>query len=446
MITVLTNARVLTLANGMPLGARRGEAMKWLGIIDPGEVWIDDVSGTIVKLGQADECGPIPEGAEYIDCRGRVLMPGFIDCHTHACFEGDRLQEWELKLAGATYLEIAARGGGIMRTVTAVHASSEGDLAAGLSERLRHILAEGTTTVEVKSGYGLSMNYELMMLHAIARAGHVPSIPLPNPDKQERRRLRDAAKNELPKLGITVIPTALIGHTIDSGEYGEFGDGDEGAEKFIQHTINETLPAVSAEFPGITIDAFCEKTAWSRAQCQRLFKAAAQRGHPCRVHVDQFNELGLLEDVNTLDLRSVDHLEATSDDSLERLAKTNAIGVLLPCAGFHTDGRYANGRKLIDSGGAVALATNYNPGSAPCFSMPMAIALAVRHCGLTPAEAICACTVNAAAVLDLKDRGIIFPGLRADLVVLRHDDERMLAYEFGGRHVDMVFCAGSRVG
>ncbi len=441
MITVLTNARVLTLGNGMPLGARRGEAMSWLGVVDPGEVWIDADAGAIVWVGEA-EARDIPEHAEVIDCGGRVLMPGFIDCHTHACFEGDRFQEWELKLAGASYLEIAARGGGIMRSVTAVRASSEPDLAAGLSERLKYILAEGTTTIEVKSGYGLSTEDEMKMLHAIAQAGHVPSVPLPNPDWHERHRLRIAAKKQLPKLGISVIPTALIGHSID---HGVFGEGEEGAEKFVEYTINETLPAVSAEFPGICIDAFCEKTAWSRQQCRRLFAAAKAAGHPCRVHVDQFNELGLLDDVQELGLRSVDHLEATSPTSLEKLAKTDAIGVLLPCAGFHTDSRYANGRKLIDSGGALAIATNDNPGSAPCFSMPMAIALAVRHCGLSPAEAICACTVNAAAVLRLADRGMIAPGLRADLVLLRHDDERMLAYEFGGRHADMVFCAGTRV-
>src|SRR5262249_43025419 len=155
---------------------------------------------------------------------------------------------------------------------------------------------------------------------------------------------------------------------------------------FINRTINETLPAVSREFPNIPIDAFCERGAWSLDDTIALFNAAKKLGHPFRVHADQFNSLGMITKALELGARSVDHLEPTTPEDAGRLAKSTTFGVILPCCGFHLDNRYANGRRLIDAGGLLAIATNFNPGSAPCYSMPMAIALAVRHCGLTPHE------------------------------------------------------------
>lgn len=353
--------------------------------------------------------GPdIQEHADrVIEASGRVLIPAFIDCHTHACWAGDRLDEWEMKRRGVAYLDILKAGGGIMSTVRAVRAASQQELASGLLARLDVMLREGTTTVEVKSGYGLSTADELKMLRAI----------------------RDAAA----RWPGTVVPTALLGHAID---------GDPPA--FVERTISETLPAVSAEFPGITIDAFCESGAWSTADTVRLFDRARELGHTIRVHADQFNPLGMLNEAIRLGAASVDHLEASTSEGLAALAASDSIGVGLPVCGFHVDGRYANLRALIDAGGAAAIATNVNPGSAPCSSMPMAIALAVRHCGLTVPEAIAACTVNAAAVLGLRDRGFIAaaPSARADLVLLRHTDVRQLAYEFGGNPVDVVICNG----
>jgi imidazolonepropionase len=381
---------------------------------------------------------------------------------------------------GASYLELLKAGGGIMATVRAVRAATEAELRDGLRARLEYMLREGTCTVEVKSGYGLTSADELKMLRAIVSAGEGTGGATAWPG--------------------TVVPTACIGHALDP---------EVGRDAFVQRTIEETLPAVHAEFPGIAIDAYCEEGAWSLEECVRLFERAAELGHPLRVHADQFHALGMVAAAveggrdwggghGGRGFVSVDHLEATSPESLARLAQSEVMGVMLPCSGFHTDGRYADGRGFIAAGGALAIATNWNPGSAPCGSMPAAIALATRflgreggqdratevagnaspapaqppsgtsasdrtaatsvlptdnfrsamNCarGISAAEAITAATVNGAAVLGLSDRGRITPGARADLVLLRHTDERMLAQEFGGRHVDVVVCGGRVVG
>ena len=300
-----------------------------------------------------------------------------------------------------------------MATVRAVRGKTVGELACGLVGRARRALRLGSTTIEVKSGYGLSLEHELKMLDAI----------------------RDAQAY----VGASLVPTALLGHAIDSGH-------PLGAEAFVTETIERVLPGVSGEMgTGIAIDAFCETGAWSREQCVKLFERARVFGHPIRVHTDQFNSLGMMREAVRLGARSVDHLEAATDEDLEAIAASATIGVLLPCTGFHLDDRYARARPIIDSGGAVAVATNANPGSAPCLSMPMAIALAVRHCGMSVAEAISAATVNGAAVLGLSDRGYIAPGARADLILLRDTDERSLGYEYGDNPVETVVCAGEVV-
>lgn len=363
------------------------------------------VNRTIAEIGSGLSS---PDGTAVIDADGRVVMPGLIDAHTHACWAGNRINEWEQRLAGASYLELLSTGGGIMSTVRAVRAADQPALTDGLLERLKAMLMHGTTTVEVKSGYGLDTENELKMLRAIVEAGR--------------------------QWAGTVIPTACIGHAKDPS------DADP-----VERTIRETLPAVSREFPGIMIDAYCENSAWSVTESVRLFEHAIELGHPVRVHTDQFNTLGMVDEAIRLGARSVDHLEATSTDVLQRIGRTGMHAVLLPCSGFHLDGRYADGRALIDAGAKVVVATNCNPGSAPCVSLPMAIALAVRHCGLTCAEALRAVTRESAGLLGFADRGRIEKGLRADLILLDSDDERVLGHDFGSNPVSAVMANGQWV-
>lgn len=412
MSLVIHNARLLTLSADPE--HRRGVRTGDLGVIERG--WLCIRNGRVAEFGAGDAPRPTTQlqfAQRRIDAKGRVLMPAFIDCHTHLCWAGERLAEWEAKLKGASYLDILTSGGGILATVRAVRAASCAELTEHLSRRLDWLLREGTTAVEVKSGYGLDTRSELKMLRAIAAAAH-----------------------HWPGA---VVPTACIGHAIDPEATTAYG-----REAFIRRTIHETLPAVTAEFPGIAIDAYCEQGAWSREDCEHLFDRALAAGHPVRVHADQFSSLGMIPEAAGR-YRSVDHLEATTPDHLAQLARSDTFGVMLPCAGFHTDGRYADGRAFLDAGGRLAIATNTNPGSAPCQSMPMAIALAARHNGLTPAEAIACATATPAALLDLPCRGRIEHGCRADLLLLRHTDERALAFEFGGNPVDMVFCDGEIV-
>lgn len=362
-------------------------------------------SGRIADLSS----GLVPTAHERVlEAAGRVVMPGFVDAHTHALWVGDRLAEFEQRLRGKSYLDISNAGGGIWSTVRSVRAATQAKLAESLRERLSSMLHEGTTSVEVKSGYGLSTEHELKMLRAI----------------------RDAAGS----FAGAVVSTALLGHALDPED-----------PDFVRRTVEETLPAIHAEFPGVAVDAYCEQGAWSLADCRRLLEAARDLGHPLRLHADQFHSLGAVELGLELGFRSLDHLEATAPADLARLAKAGVFGVMLPASGFHVDGRYANARAFLDAGGKLVLASNCNPGTAPTSSMPFVIALAVRHLGLTVDEAIVATTSRAAELLGLRDRGLIAVGQRADLVMLRHRDERQLGYELGGDPTVHVVCGGELI-
>ena len=401
---VISNARVVTCAGPT---VRRGAAMGELAIIERGHILID--AGRITEV----VTGPVPLAATTIDAAGRVAMPGLIDCHTHACWAGQRLDEWEQRLKGVPYLDILAKGGGIMSTVRSVRAASRDTLVAGILERVSQASALGTTTLEIKSGYGLTLEAEHAMLEAILEAAALTAD-----------RLR-------------IVPTALLGHALDPD-----------CPDLVDDVVNRTLPAMSRAFPGITIDAFCERGAWSLEAVRQLCDVAARLGHPRRLHADQFNDLGVLSIAGSLELRSVDHLEASTPAGLAALAATwdsgvGCVGVGLPLCGTHmADGRFAPLRRLVDLGGACAVATNCNPGSAPCISMPLALAMAVRHCGLTPQEAIIAGTVNAAHVLGRADIGRLMPGLKADVILLHHRDERSLLHDLDARHVAHVIFSG----
>ncbi|MBI1189580.1 MAG: imidazolonepropionase [Tepidisphaera sp.] len=398
MNTLIHNAKVVTPK--APLG--RGSAFGALTIMPGMDVEISN--GLIAAIRPTDVTSKSPPSGydDVVNAHGCVLLPGFVDCHTHACWVGDRLDEWEQKLRGVPYLDILAKGGGIMSTVRAVRQSPAQSLMGHLLWRIAEMQRTGTTAAEVKSGYGLSTHEELKMLRAI----------------------RGAAS----KWPGTLRMTALLGHAIDPD-----------IPDFVERTIRETLPAVHAEFPDVTIDAFLEHGAWSLDQTTRLLDKALDLGHPVRLHADQFNSLGGIPLAIRLAARSVDHLEASTPADLAALGASSTIGVGLPICGLHLDNRYANLRAVLDAGGQVAIATNFNPGSAPSGSMPLAIAAAVRHCGLTPHEAIVASTLGGTAVLGLPDRGRLEVGLPADAVLLGVRDERELAYQLGSPIIRRVF-------
>ncbi|MBN8596641.1 MAG: imidazolonepropionase [Planctomycetes bacterium] len=398
-------------------GVRTGQAMQALRVRENVDV--------LVRAGRIEAVGEgitVPPGGQVIDARGDVLMPGFVDCHTHLCWAGNRLDEWTRRLAGENYLQILKEGGGIMSTVRAVRETPLLTLTDELRKRLDAALRQGITTIEIKSGYGLNTEAELKMLRAI----------------------RDAA---LTWPG-TVVLTALLGHAIDPAL---------GERAFVDRTINETLPAIHAEFPGVAVDLFCEEAAWTLSDSLRLLNAAKELGHPLRVHADQFTSRGMVTEAVRLGVLSVDHLEQTAGSELEQLAKSQTFGVGLPVTainlgnsgkgtpftGMSAGIKFANMRELVDRGGRICLATNTNPGSSPSMSIPLVVALAVRFCGLTVDEAITAVTVNPALMLGFKDRGVVSAGKRADLVLLRHTDYRELAFELGGDPVRAVIVGGN---
>jgi len=389
---VIANARLVTLdPPNAPPGPRRGPHLADLGVVGRG--WIEIADGKIRRLGEGDP--PADATGRRIDVGRRAVLPCLVDCHTHACAAGDRFDEFAMRLAGRSYLEILAAGGGIMSTVRAVRGATPEVLRAELRRRLLEMRRLGTGAVEVKSGYGLDTPTELAMLAAIEAV---------------------AVEDPLP-----IVPTFLA-HAIDPDVPG-----------FVDRTLAETLPAVAEAHPGIACDAYCEEGAWSLADSIRLFERAAELGMPMRVHLDQFNPLGLLPWAIEHGARTVDHLEASRPKDLDRLAASDTIAVLLPASGFSLDERYADARRLVDAGGAVAIASNANPGSAPGPSLAFAIALACRKLRLGAEEAIAAATVNAAHALGLEDRcGRLRPGLRADLQILASNDERSLGYEFAG--------------
>ena len=392
------DARVLTLApdGRTPGRPRRGAMLADLGVLDRGWVVVRDGRIEAVDEGRAPRFDP---DTEVVDAGGRVVMPAFVDCHTHACFVGDRNDEFEARLAGASYLEILAAGGGIMSTVRSIRSASISTLVEALLLRLEQTARLGTGTIEVKSGYGLDAASEMKMLEAIATAA-----------------------DRAPQ---TVIPTFLGAHALDADR----SDPAEGVEEI----IDRALPAAAEAHPGIACDAYCEESAWSLEDCRRLFEAASRAGCPIRVHTDQFNSLGMTKLAIEMKARSVDHLEATTPEDIERLASSETIGVLLPTSGFCLDDRYAPGRALVDAGAAIAVASNFNPGSAQSPSLPFAMSLACRKCLLTPAESIVAATFNAACVLGVQHEvGSIEVGKRADLLLLDTPDERALAVEIAG--------------
>ena len=389
----------------------RGAALGDVEVLE-GDVWIAAHYGEIVAVGHGFELRPrleLSDDAVIVDAQGMVAVPGLVDCHTHACFAGDRVDEFDRRARGATYEEIHAAGGGILSTVEATRAAGLDALTDQVARHMRWMLEHGTTSVEIKSGYGLDLESELDMLRAI--------------------RAADAVGSQ------RVISTVLAAHTVPP----EAADADA----YIQLCVDEILPEVDEWGLATHADVFCERGAFDVEQSRRYLQKARELGLELRLHGDQFSEIGAIPLAVELAARSVDHLEATGPEGIAALAASDVIGVMLPAASLMLDRPMPPARALIDAGAAVALASDFNPGSSFCESLPLVMALACARMQMTPAEALSACTINASAVLGQADRvGRLRAGYQADIALLDAPDWRYLSYHLGNPRVKHVFCDG----
>jgi imidazolonepropionase len=388
-----------------PAGAEaplRGGDLGRVLVVEPAAIAVAD--GRIAAVGAPDDVRAAHPDLEAVAGRGRIAIPGLVDCHTHPAFGGDRAGEFDLRAQGADYERIHAAGGGIAATVAATRELGREGLDAVVSRHLGWMAAHGTTTAEGKSGYGLDRDTELASLDAIA-APH----------------------------GIEAVPTYLGAHSVPPG----FADGDE----YLDFALAEVLP--EAAQVAEAADVFLERGAFSAEQAERYLRAAAERGLRLRIHGDQFTESGATELAVALGARSIDHLEATGAAGVKRLAASDVAAVLLPVAALSLRRSMPPGRALIDAGATVALATDFNPGSAYCESLPTVMSLACTQLGMSVGEALGATTVNAAWVLGRADRlGRLAPGYDADIVLLDAADWRHVAYHLSGRDIAAVYKRG----
>jgi len=408
-------SQLLTIA-GPP---QRGAALGRLGIIPYGAVLIRD--GVIEAVGTTAELRSSYPHEESLDAGGHVVMPGFVDPHTHLLWVGDRAAEFEMRLEGKTYLEILAAGGGILSTVRLTRQASLHMLLDETRPRLRDMLAHGTTTAEAKTGYGLQTETELLMLQALL--------------------LLDA---EGP---LDIAPTFLGAHAIPP----EYKDNPDGYTDLV---CSEMLPTIChwwdehvPNHPLPFVDVFCETGAFSQQQSRRILEVAKAMGFPLKIHADEFDNLGGASLAAKLGATSADHLVKTSRADIASLTASNTVAVALPCTPFGlAEHDYTPARAILEAGGLLALATDLNPGTAWGGNMQFAIALACRYMRLTPAQAIIAATLNAAAAINLSNIiGSLETGKQADLLILNVADYRHLGYRFGTNLVQTVIKHGKVV-
>ena len=379
----------------------RGRALGEVEVLE--DAYVLCAGASIEAVGRMRDLSRLDGEVDELDGRGLCAIPGLVDCHTHACFAGDRVEEFALRAGGASYEELHAAGGGIMSTVRATRAAGEEALAEAVRKHRGWMLRAGTTTFESKSGYGLDRETELASLRAVKAAGGVPTW-----------------------LGAHAVPP-------------EFGDADA----YLDFALAEVLPA-AAEIAEAA-DVFLERGAFDTDQARRYLTACAEASLALRLHGDQFTEQGAVPLAIDLGARSVDHLEATGHEGVTALGNSNVAAVLLPASALFLARPMPPARALVDAGAIVVLATDFNPGSAFCESLPLTCSLAATQLRLSPAEALAACTVNAAHVLGRADsRGRLAPGYAADVVLLDAPDWRHLAYHLGANLVADVVLHGER--
>ncbi len=427
-LLILHATELVTCASGG--GPKRGRDMEDVGIIPDGAVAIR--RGGIVAVGPTAEVRErVQEAKRVIDARGRSVIPGLVDPHTHVVWAGHRVHEFEMRVKGATYLEIFQAGGGILRTVRDTRAADLDTLVVETRERLDTMLLHGTTTAEAKSGYGLDEDTELKMLDAI--------------------RVLDESHP------IDLVPTFLGAHAIPP----EYRDNVDAYVDFLvehmipqvanlQYRVEETDEEGNIIYSGYRpaahyCDVFCKRGAFNLEQTRRILEAAKRHGMELKVHADEFEpSLGAVPLAVEMGAASVDHLVSTPDEHLRILAQSNTAAVALPGTPFGlAETGYTRGRRIIDLGGILAISTDINPGTSWCESMPMMMAIATRYMNLTPAEALNASTINAAYAIGMSDFvGSIEVGKQGDVVILDVPDYRFLMYRYGVNLVHTVVKKG----
>ncbi len=396
-------------------GPQRGGDLGKLKILQDGGILVRE--GKITEVGKsADLLAKYPE-EDRLDAAGKVLLPGFVDPHTHAVWAGDRAGEFESRLAGKTYLEILEAGGGILATVQATRQASLEDLKNQTRARIRSMFAQGTTTLEAKSGYGLDQETERKCLQALLDLDQESPVDI-----------------MITYLGAHAVPPEFKG---DPAGYTE-------------HLCSQLLPDLhewwtrKTDRPLPFVDVFCERGAFDLEQSRRILTKAQELGFPTKIHADEFENLGGAKLAAELGAASADHLVVTSSEDIRALGRSNTVAVALPCTPFGlAEPEYTPAKEILEAGGILAIATDLNPGTAWCETMQFAAALACRYLKLTPAQALAAATINAAAALGLADRvGSLEPGKEADIILLDAPDYRHLGYRFGSNLVCGVIKKG----
>lgn len=394
-------------------GPRRGPELRELGMVRDGAVLC--VGGKIVSVGTTTQALRDPwiksnrKRLMEIDCDRKVVMPGFIDSHTHPAFISPRLVDFEKRIAGASYEEIAEAGGGIRSSVEGVRTASKADLSGHILTALRQMSTQGTTTVEAKSGYGLSLDAELKSLEAIRMAAkHWPG---------------------------TIVPTLLGAHVVPT----EF---KRNPRKYVDIICEQMIPHAAERNLAQFVDVFCDRGAFSEQDALEIFAAAHKSGMQVRAHVSQLARTPL-EKLLHMQPVSLDHVDCVDEDDIKQLAQSNTVATLVPGANYFLAHEYPSARRLIDAGVAVALATDFNPGSSPTSSMPFVLSLACTQMKMSPAEAIAATTINAACALQLEQaKGSIEPGKDADIAIFDVDDYREITYWVAANHCSNVLLNG----
>ena len=407
-LALLHAAELVTLAG--PQRPRIGNELSALGIIRDGGLLIRD--GKIDIVGASDEIEEAARDAEIIDLGGRLVLPGFVDAHTHLVFAGNRLDDFERRARGESYEQIAKAGGGIWSTVEKTRAASEADLFAQATKHAEWFVKCGTTTAEAKSGYGLTLDDELKILCVMQRLNQ-----------------------ETP---LEVVPTFLGAHAVPR---------DSSAGEYVDLVINEMLPRVAKEKLAEFCDVFCERGYFDVEQSRKILTAAKKLGLKLRGHVDQLTNSGGAKLMAELGAATADHLEKTDEQGIAALKTANVQPVLLPGSVYALGSTsYPRAREMIEAGLAVVLATDFNPGSSPTPSMPMVLSLACTQMKMSPAEAITASTINAAYSLNRGDAiGTLEPGKAANVAVFDCEDYREVAYWFGFRQMHAVYVRGKQI-